>query len=78
MERAMLGVSLVDRIRDEEIRRRVAMLKWQWVRHIAWRTNGRWGPKLEMVTSPWFPNPKVPWQGPLLSDKAGFCILLHS
>lgn len=52
MERAMLGVSLRDRIRNEEIRRRtkvtdiarrIARLKWQWAGHIARRTDGRWG-----------------------------------
>ncbi|CAH2232713.1 jg5337 [Pararge aegeria aegeria] len=52
MERAMLGVSLRDQIRNEEIRRRtrgtaiaerIAKLKWQWVGHI---TDGRWGPKV--------------------------------
>ncbi|KAL0819971.1 hypothetical protein ABMA28_007968 [Loxostege sticticalis] len=52
MERAMLGVSLRDRIRNEEIRRRtkvtdiarrIANLKWQWAGHIARRTDGRWG-----------------------------------
>lgn len=51
MERAMLGVSLRDRIRNEEIRRRtkvtdiayrVSKLKWQWAGHIARRTDGRW------------------------------------
>ncbi|CAH2229938.1 jg14011 [Pararge aegeria aegeria] len=55
MERAMLGVSLRDEIRNEEIRRRtrfndeaqrVAKLKWQWAGHIACRTDGRWGLKL--------------------------------
>ncbi|CAH2255372.1 jg15419 [Pararge aegeria aegeria] len=55
MERAMLGVSLRDQIRNEEIRRRtrvtdkaqrVAKLKWQWAGHIAWRTDGRWGLKV--------------------------------
>ncbi|CAH2251142.1 jg11821 [Pararge aegeria aegeria] len=53
MERAMLGVSLRDQIRNEEIRRitrvtdiaqRVAKLKWQWAGHIARRT--RWGLKV--------------------------------
>jgi hypothetical protein len=55
MERAMLGVSLCDRIRNDEIRkrtkdtdiaRRIADLKWQWAGHIAKRTNGRWGGKV--------------------------------
>ncbi|CAH2235721.1 jg1537 [Pararge aegeria aegeria] len=50
MERAMLGVSLRDQIRNEEIRRktrvtdiaqRVAKLKWQWAGHIARRTSIR-------------------------------------
>ncbi|CAH2245094.1 jg15932 [Pararge aegeria aegeria] len=51
MERAMLGLSLRDQIRNEEIRRRtrvtdiaqrVAKLKWKWAGHIARRTDGRW------------------------------------
>ncbi|CAH2258858.1 jg12564 [Pararge aegeria aegeria] len=51
MEREMLGVSLRDQIRNEEIRRRtrvtdtaqeVAKLKWKWVGHIARRNDGRW------------------------------------
>ena len=55
MERAMLGVSLRDRIRNEEIRRRtkvtdiaqrISKLKWQWAGHIARRTDGRWGCKV--------------------------------
>jgi exonuclease III len=55
MERAMLGVTLRDRIRNEEIRRRtkvtdigrrIAKLKWQWAGHIARRTDGRWGGKV--------------------------------
>ncbi|CAH2240129.1 jg6383 [Pararge aegeria aegeria] len=55
MERAMLGVSLHDQIRNEEICRRttvtdiaqrVAKLKWKWAGHIARRTDGRWGSKL--------------------------------
>ncbi|CAH2269230.1 jg1750 [Pararge aegeria aegeria] len=53
MDRAMLGVSLRDQIRNEEIRRRtrvtdiaqrVAKLNWAW--HIARRTDGRWGLKV--------------------------------
>lgn len=55
MERAMLGVSLRDRIRNEEIRRRtkvtdiarkISNLKWQWAGHIARRTDNRWGKKV--------------------------------
>ena len=55
MERAMLGISLRDRIRNQEIRkrtkvadiaRRIAQLKWQWAGHIARRTDGRWGGKV--------------------------------
>ena len=55
MERAMLGVSLRDKIRNEEIRRRtkvtdialkVSKLKWQWAGHIARRTDNRWGKKV--------------------------------
>ncbi|CAH2241463.1 jg15660 [Pararge aegeria aegeria] len=52
---SMLGVSLLDQIRNEEIRRRtrvtniaqrVAKLKWQWAGDIARRKDGRWGPKV--------------------------------
>ncbi|CAH2228331.1 jg1561 [Pararge aegeria aegeria] len=55
MERAMLGVSLRDQIRNEEIRRRtrvtdiaqrIAKLELQWAGHIARRTDGRWGLKV--------------------------------
>jgi hypothetical protein len=55
MERAMLGVSLRDRIRNDDIRKRtkvtdiaprIADLKWQWIGHIARRTDGRWGGKV--------------------------------
>ena len=51
----MLGVSLRDRIRNEEIRRRtkvtdiarkISNLKWQWAGHIARRTDNRWGKKV--------------------------------
>ncbi|RVE40575.1 hypothetical protein evm_014776 [Chilo suppressalis] len=52
MERAMLGVSLKDRIRNEVIRQRtrvidiahrISKLKWQWAGHICRRTDNRWG-----------------------------------
>ncbi|XP_064073992.1 uncharacterized protein LOC135193837 [Vanessa tameamea] len=55
MGRAMLSVSLRDRIRNKEIRRRtkvtdvakrVSELKWQWAGHIARRTDGRWSKKV--------------------------------
>ncbi|CAH2238963.1 jg19287 [Pararge aegeria aegeria] len=55
MERAMLGVSLRNRIRNVEIRRktrvtdiaqRVAKLKWQWAGHIVRRKDERWDPKV--------------------------------
>ncbi|CAH2267292.1 jg14759 [Pararge aegeria aegeria] len=48
----MLGVSLRDKIRNVEIRRRtrvtditqrVAKLKWQWAGHIVRRRDGHWG-----------------------------------
>ena len=51
----MLGVSLRDRISNEEIRRRtnvtdialrISMLKGQWAGHIARRTDYRWGRKV--------------------------------
>jgi hypothetical protein len=50
MERAMLGVSLRDRIRNQVIRQRtkftevahrISMLKWQWAGHISRRTDNR-------------------------------------
>ncbi len=55
MERAMLGVSLRDRIKNEDVRKRtkvsdiaqrISKLKWQWAGHIARRTDGRWGRKV--------------------------------
>ncbi|CAH2220640.1 jg26072 [Pararge aegeria aegeria] len=55
MERAMLGVSLRDKIRNVEIRRRTrvtdidqrdAKLKWQWAGHIVRKRDGSWGPKV--------------------------------
>jgi hypothetical protein len=55
MERAMLGVSLKDRIRNEYIRQRtkvidiaqrISKLKWQWAGHISRRTDNRWGKRV--------------------------------
>ena len=55
MERAMLGVFLRDRLRNEYIRKRtkvtdialrICRLKWLWAGHIARRTDGRWGGKV--------------------------------
>jgi hypothetical protein len=52
IERAILGVSLRDRIRNQVIRQRtkvtdiahrIRMLKWQWAGHISRRTDHRWG-----------------------------------
>lgn len=51
MERAMLGISLRNRVKNEEIRRRtkipdimqrVAHLKWQWAGHVAREDTNRW------------------------------------
>lgn len=55
MERSMLGISLRDKIKNEEIRRRtgvkdiverIAELKWQWTGHIARQKDGRWTPRI--------------------------------
>lgn len=55
MERAMLGISLRDRIRNEEIRkrtrvtdvmRRAAELKWRWAGHVARQDPSRWTNKI--------------------------------
>lgn len=55
IQRAMLGISLRDRIRNDEIRRRtqvtdiahkICKLKWQWADHIVRRTDNRWGRKV--------------------------------
>lgn len=51
MERAMLGISLVDRVPNVEIRRktrvddvgsRITRLKWRWAGHLVRRDDGRW------------------------------------
>jgi hypothetical protein len=53
--RAMLGVSLRDRIRNQviqqrskvtDIAHRISMLKWQWAGHISRRTDNRWGKRV--------------------------------
>lgn len=55
MERAMLGISLRDRQRNEDIRQRTrvvdvierfAELKWQWVGHVARQDQAKWTAKL--------------------------------
>jgi hypothetical protein len=55
MERAVLGVSLRDRIRNQVIRQktkaiviahRISMLKWRWAGHISPRTDNRWGKRV--------------------------------
>lgn len=55
MERAMLGISLRNKVPNEEIRRRtqltdvserVAQLKWRWAGHIARQSTERWTYKL--------------------------------
>lgn len=55
MERAMLGISLRDKVRNEEIRRRsgvvdvierVAELKWRWVGHVARQNLLTWNNRL--------------------------------
>jgi hypothetical protein len=61
MERQMLGISLRDKIRNEEIRRRtkvtdkadrIAKLKWQWAGHVARQKNDRWTPRV-ISWRPW-------------------------
>jgi hypothetical protein len=55
MERAMLGVSLQDRIRNQmsrqrtkvtDIAHRLSMLKWLWAGHISRRIDYRWGKRV--------------------------------
>jgi hypothetical protein len=55
MERAVFGISLRDRIRNQVIRHRtkvtdiahrISMLKWQWAGHISRRTDNRWGKRV--------------------------------
>ncbi|CAH2209482.1 jg25745 [Pararge aegeria aegeria] len=69
IERAMLGVSLRDKIRNVEICRRtrvtdiaqrVAKLKWKWAGHIVWRIDGRWGRKV-LESPPRVGRPPTSW-----------------
>ncbi|GJQ87450.1 hypothetical protein Trydic_g19214 [Trypoxylus dichotomus] len=53
MERSMLGLTLRDRLRNEEIRtgiddivQRVAKQKWRWVEHIGRKADGRLAKRL--------------------------------
>lgn len=55
MERAMLGISLRDRVPNEIIRQRtgvndaierITMLKWNWAGHVARMSDGRWTKKI--------------------------------
>ena len=55
MERSMLGVSLRDHIRNEDLRRRTGVtdvvnqirkLKWNWAGHVARMSDGRWTKRL--------------------------------
>ena len=55
MERAMLGISLRDRVRNEQVRRlskvedvieRIAKAKWQWAGHVARGDQEKWTTKL--------------------------------
>ena len=55
MERAMLGISLRDRIKNEDVRqrtkvtdigRRAAQLQWQWAGHICRRDDDRWSQRV--------------------------------
>ena len=57
MERATLGISLRERVRNKNIRRctvvtdvieRIANLKWQWVGHIGRQDKERWTIKIIM------------------------------
>ncbi|CAH2237929.1 jg18732 [Pararge aegeria aegeria] len=52
MKRAMMGVSLQARIRNDDIRKRtkvtdiahrISKLNWQWAGHVCRRTDGHWG-----------------------------------
>ena len=55
MERSMLGIKLVDRVPNPEIRRRLKVvhignrimeLKWSWAGHLVRRGDGRWSKAL--------------------------------
>ena len=55
MERSMLGISLRDKIRNQDIRhrtkatdicKRVVQLKWQWASHVCRRNDDRWSERV--------------------------------
>lgn len=59
MERRILGISLKDKVRNEEIRRRTLMkdvvqearhLKWKWAGHVMRRDDNRWSTRLTVWT----------------------------
>lgn len=54
-ERSMLGLTLMDKVRNTEIRRRTKVidavrmmcrLKWKWAGHLARATDGRWSERI--------------------------------
>ncbi|CAH2058296.1 unnamed protein product, partial [Iphiclides podalirius] len=63
MERAMPGISLRDRVPNQDIRRRnkvtdiaqkISKRKWRWAGHISRRTDNRWERRvLEVAASYW-------------------------
>ncbi|XP_026331462.1 uncharacterized protein LOC113238829 [Hyposmocoma kahamanoa] len=64
MERGMLGISLLDHVPNDDIRRRTkvvdagrAKLKWKWAGHLARRDDGRW---TKAVTGWWPRDAKRP------------------
>ena len=80
MERAMLRISLRDRIRNEVIRRRsgvvdigsrIARLKWQWAGHLMRCSDGRWSHKITQwrprTTSRGLGRPKARWSDDIVT-----------
>ena len=60
MERRMMGITLKDRVRNEEIRRRTGLkdvvieakhLKWKWAGHVIRRPDNRWSHRVTV----WYP-----------------------